>query len=51
MSKFLHLQFWFAKRRNEAWKQMELFACDRKMKAALEMHNLWKRITGEELKK
>ncbi len=50
MKRILQLLFWMADKRHRAWKQLELFACDRKMKAVLDMHRLWKRITGEDLK-
>lgn len=39
-------RFWLANRRHKAWKQMELFACSRKIKAVQDMHKFWMRFKG-----
>lgn len=47
MKKLWLFRFWLADKRHRGWKQMELFACSRKMKSVLDMHRFWKRFKGE----
>jgi hypothetical protein len=47
MKNFWLFRFWIADKQHRTWKQMELFACSRKIKAVQRMHEFWKRFKQE----